>query len=154
MWSRKESVTVLSYFPSCHIVAPTKRDLGRFTTAFAEPSHLQPSISCNWQLTINFNMQTGKRLQLEVIYNCAGSLSIDLWGKYGSPIQMTSPASLIGSQYMDGEAKLTGACYVLIIIGCCSSGFQRTGCCFRGCKFLDFTIVLIMGQGIIYIAAQ
>lgn len=47
--------------------------------------HLQPSISCNWQLTINFNMLPGNRLQLEVVYNWAGSLSTDWWGKYGKP---------------------------------------------------------------------
>lgn len=156
MWSRKGSysVTVLSYFPSSHIVVSTRGSLKRFTTAFAGPSHLQPSISCNWQPAVNFDMQSGNRSQLEVVYNCAGSLSTDWWGKYGSPIQMTSPVSLIGSRYMDGKAKLTGACYVLIIIGCCSCGFRKTGCCCWECKVLDFSVVLIMGQEIIYKAAQ
>lgn len=83
---------------------------------------------------------------------------LGLWalndGKYGSPVQMTSPASLIGSWYMDGKAKLTGACYVLIIIGCCRSGFERTGFCCWECKVLDFSVVLIMGQEILYKAAQ
>lgn len=55
---------------------------------------------------------------------------------------------------MDGKAKLTGACYVLIITGCCSGGFRRTGCCSWECKVLDFSVVLIMGQEIIYKAAQ
>lgn len=141
-------------FQSCPILPSTRGSLGRFTTAFAERSHLQPSIPYNWQLTINFDVQPGNRSQVEVVYIRAGSLSTDWWGKYGSPIQMTSPASLIGSRYMDGKAKLTGACYVLIIIGCCSSGFQRNGCCCWECKVLDFSAVLIMGQEIIYKAAQ
>lgn len=67
---------------------------------------------------------------------------------------MTSPASLIGSWYMVGKANLTGACYVLIIIGCCSSSFQGTGSCYQECKVLNFTVALIMDQEIIYSAAQ
>lgn len=75
-------------------------------------------------------------------------------GKYPSHIQMTSPVSLIGSQCMNEKAKLTGAYYVLIIIGYCSSGLWRTGCCSWECEVHNFSLVLIMGQEIIYKATQ
>lgn len=76
-------------------------------------------------------------------------------GGNGSPIQITSPASLIGSRYMDGEGQIYGCLLCFDDYRAAAAAvFEELPLVAGNVLVLDFSAALIMGQEIVYEAAH